>query len=126
MRGDPVKALEYYFKEDYDGDLMELLDMFDPMTRFRVPMDNKELTGFIDAFYRKENFCKNDCTGCSYCETFAKKCIDFTKAREIMEMAKEFYQGYDDYRQMLQDTEPGKPVEKLFQDYSMNVNFDFE
>jgi collagenase-like PrtC family protease len=126
LRGDPVKALEYYFKEDYDGDLMELLDMFDPMTRFRVGMDNKELAGFIDAFYRKENFCKNDCTGCSYCETFAKKCIDFKKAEEAVNMAGEFYRGYDDYRKMLLDTEPGKPVEKLFQDHSMSVNFDFE
>jgi hypothetical protein len=30
LKGDPVKALEAYFKEDYHGDLFKLLDLFAP------------------------------------------------------------------------------------------------
>jgi len=126
LRGDPVRTLEYYFNEDYDGDLIELLDMFDPMTRFKIGVENKKLDGFIDAFYKNDNFCKNDCNNCSYCENYAKNCIDFAEARKTVDSAVEFYNGYDEYKKMVLDSEIGKPVEKLFEDHSVNIHFDFE
>lgn len=101
--GDPVKTVKYYFEEDFDGNLMDLLSMFANLTGFKVHVDNKKLEGFIKPFYEKENFCKNNCPTCGYCESFAQKCIDLKAAREIVKMAKDFYKDYDQYKKILED-----------------------
>lgn len=125
LSGNPFKTLESYFKEDYDGDLMELLDMFNPMTKFRVPIDNKRLEGFLEPFVKNRNFCGHDCIHCGHCEDFAGKCIDIEKARQTINMAREFYQGYDEFNQVLRRDEE-EPAKKIFRDEGIEVNFDFE
>ncbi len=102
LSGEPVRAVEHYFKEEYDGDLMELLNMFAQLSSFKVAVDNKKLDGFIKPFYEKENFCKNDCLKCNYCETFSKKCIDYDQANEVIELAKDFYGKYDSFTTMIE------------------------
>jgi collagenase-like PrtC family protease len=101
LKGEPVRAVECYFREDYQGDLFELLDMFDPTSSFRVPIDNKNLDGFIRPFYEKENFCQNDCQNCHYCDSFARKGIDGKKARQVMDSARSFFDEYDQFRKAL-------------------------
>lgn len=100
--GDPVKTVKYYFDESFDGNLMDLLSMFANLTSFKVHVDNKKLEGYIKPFYEKDNFCKNDCTRCGYCETFAKKCMDLNQAREVVKLANEFYNDYDQYKKILE------------------------
>ncbi|MGD2087801.1 MAG: U32 family peptidase [Candidatus Aminicenantes bacterium] len=100
---DIVKTLECYFKEDYDGDLVELINLFAPMNTFKVFVDNKKLEGFIKPFVEKDNFCTRDCPACNYCETFAKKCINIREAEEINRAAKQFYQQYDRYNNMIKE-----------------------
>jgi collagenase-like PrtC family protease len=101
VKGDPARALECYFEESYDGDLLELLDMFNPTSHFRVKIDNKRLEGFLDPYFRKENFCNNDCTHCNYCESFAEKCIDSKELEDIHTNANEFFGQYDKFKQLL-------------------------
>jgi collagenase-like PrtC family protease len=103
--GDPVRTLKAYFDESFDGNLMDLLSMFAKLTGFSVYVDNKKLDGFIKPFFEKENFCKNHCSICRYCESYAKKCIDYKQAQEVVKMAGEFYNEYDQYKKLLRKTE---------------------
>ena len=102
--GDPVKTVKYYFDESFDGNLMDLLSMFAKLTSFKVHLDNKKLEGYIKPFFEKENFCNNDCKNCRYCETFVKKCIDYDRAGEVVKLAREFYNEYDQYKKLIEDT----------------------
>jgi collagenase-like PrtC family protease len=112
LQGDPVRAVECYFKESYDGDLLELLDMFMPTSNFRVFVDNKSLNGFILPYIKNDNFCSSDCKNCNYCESFAKKAIDLKKAKEITEYAQDFYTEYDQFSKLIHSDLPGIKVEK--------------
>ncbi len=95
LKGDPVRAVEAYFKEDYHGDLFELLNMFAPVSSFTVPMDNKKLDGYINHFYKNPGCCRQNCSACRFCETFAKRCIDTGKLEEVYNLAKDYYSQSD-------------------------------
>lgn len=99
--GDPVRTVKAYFDESFDGNLMDLLTMFARLTGFTVFVDNKKLDGFIKPFVEKKNFCRYDCTHCHYCETFARKCIDYEKANEIAAAAHVFINDYDSFKKMI-------------------------
>ncbi|MCU0287763.1 MAG: U32 family peptidase [Acidobacteria bacterium] len=101
IKGNPVRVLESYFKESFDGNLMDLLDWFHPSNSFSIPLDNKKLAGFILPFFENENFCKSDCKNCNYCESFARKCIDYKKIEEIATQADDFYNGFDVFKQVI-------------------------
>lgn len=101
LHGDQLKAIECYLKQDYQGNLMELLDMFNTRYSFKVFLDNKKLDGFLKPFYEKDNFCRNDCEKCLYCMNFARKCINFPAAEKVIKSARVFYKEYDQYRDIL-------------------------
>ncbi len=104
LKGDPVRTAAYYFKEYYDGDLMALLDMFKPFVDRKLYIDNKKLKGFLRPFIEKENFCKNDCVHCGYCESVAEKCVkspDSESKQDFINWAKKYYTEYDDFRKIL-------------------------
>jgi len=125
VHGDPVRAVECYFKESFDGDLMELLDMFEPTSNFRVAMDNRSLDGFIAPFVRRENFCKNDCAVCGYCEKFSETCIDKDAAAEVVKMAGEFIDEFDEYKKMVK-LDNREATERLHPDDLDDACFGFE
>ncbi len=77
---DPAKAVEYYFKEDFDGNLWELIMLFDKNFIPSVTIDNKKLGGFIRPFIDIDNFCKNRCDQCKYCDGFVDKAMDVSRA----------------------------------------------
>jgi collagenase-like PrtC family protease len=122
--GDPVKTAECYMKESYDGNLMDLLSMFAKLTSFKAYVDNKKLEGFIRPFLENENFCKSNCADCRYCESFAKRVIDYKKTEEMVTLAKEFYNDYDQFQKIVQSTNPDK-VEMPTQD-EMSIEFDID
>jgi len=99
--GDPVRTVECYMKEDYDGNLMDLLTMFAVMNSFKIVVDNKKLDGYLKPFVELENFCRGACSSCNYCETFARKCIDYEEAGKVIQLARDFYRQYDQYTQLL-------------------------
>jgi collagenase-like PrtC family protease len=101
LGGDPIKTVECYFKENFDGNLMELLDFFSPTNSFNVYVDNKKLDGFLKPFFEIEKFCKNSCTNCNYCEKYAQKAIDYQKAKDVAELTKKFYKEYDSFTELI-------------------------
>ncbi|NIM16720.1 MAG: hypothetical protein GTO45_32420 [Candidatus Aminicenantes bacterium] len=122
-KGGHLRTLEHYLKESYDGGLMDLLDMFNPRYSFSVYLDNKKLDGFLEPYYKKGNFCKFNCSQCSYCDNFSKKCIDHEKAREIISLAREFYNESDQLKHIVESTEVEETTDS--QSQPMKVDFDF-
>jgi len=101
--GNPAKTVECYMKESFDGNLLDLLDNFSNTTAFKIHIDNRKLDGYIDAFYKKPNFCKNNCQKCGYCLQYAKKSIDIERAEEIFRGARDFYSKFDQYNKMIEN-----------------------
>lgn len=102
--GDQIKTIVSYFEKKYDGNLMNLLDMFNPRYSFPVNIDNNELDGFIDAFVEND-FCKRDCAKCGYCEKYAVKCINREDFEKISGLAKKFYSECDMFSQLISRVE---------------------
>lgn len=126
MRGDLVKTIECYFKEDYDGNLHNLLTLFDTYNSFHPYIDNKKLDGFVQKFYEDPDFCEEDCTRCGYCDHYAKKSMDQEKTLELMSKALVFYRDYDEFVKLINEQKSLKPVKKLFSDdeldFDINLN----
>ncbi len=101
--GDPARTVECYFKEDFDGNLLDILSMFGTLNSFdgKIFVDNKKLDGFLKPFAEEKLVCRKNCPDCKYCETAARKAIDYEKAEEVIRMAKQFYHDYDSYGKML-------------------------
>jgi len=87
LNGDPVKAVETYFQENYDGNLMELLDLFSTNFKYKFYVDNKKLDDFIKPFTEPTLFCHNNCNDCGYCKGFAETSIDRERGKALMEIA---------------------------------------
>lgn len=101
LRGDPVRAVTAYFKGRYDGNLMDLLDMFAPTNAFRVHVDNRKLDGFIEMFANHEDFCRHSCDKCKYCDSYAAKSINYNEAQKVIKAARNFYEEFDQMKQIL-------------------------
>ncbi len=134
LTGDPVSALRYYFDEKYDGNLLELLDLFSPLNSFNINIDNSKLDGFVKTFYENPEFCKDNCEKCGYCSSYANKCINGKESEEVREMALKFYSEYDDFSNMVcsaqsevSATSSGKELfERLSKNASLNCDFDLD
>jgi len=101
LQGDIIKTLKYYFSEEYDGNLFDLITIFAPYNSFQPYLENKKLEGFIKAFYDKPDFCKDTCDSCGYCEGYARKSMDPSQVVELNAKAHSFYKSYDGYTKFL-------------------------
>ncbi|HAN17194.1 MAG: hypothetical protein A2X13_06035 [Bacteroidetes bacterium GWC2_33_15] len=98
-----LKTIKHYFNQKYDGDLMDLLNMYDPLNSFRIFIKNSDLDGFIKPFVRDEyDFCENNCEKCGYCQKYAERIIDMSHANDIIQKTKEFYNKFDPYSDQVQ------------------------
>lgn len=97
LSGQILKTTEFYMKQSYSGNLMQLLDSFSPTNRFQVFLDNKSLDHFIEPFYKNENFCKNNCTSCGYCDKYISRCADTKAVQTVFNSACMFYKSYVTY-----------------------------
>jgi collagenase-like PrtC family protease len=101
VKGNPLRVMEAYFKESYDGDLIDFMELFGSPYSFKIHLDNKLLDGYIKPFYENPGFCNRDCQNCGYCKSFVKKCTDFDEAQKINSLAVKFYTENDKYSDML-------------------------
>jgi collagenase-like PrtC family protease len=128
FQGDPVRVVKCYMDESYDGNLIELLELFNPPNSFSIYLDNRKLDGYLEPFYHNPDFCKRDCNHCGYCDSFVQKCADFEKAQAMNEMATKFYQEYDEFTSLVYNTEHGDDYPSDIQQVSRSkkIAIDFE
>ena len=129
LKGDPLRAVEAYFKEDYHGDLFELLNMFAPVSSFAVPVDNKKLDGYIKHFYENPGFCGHNCSACRFCERFAKKCIDDKKREKVYNLARDYYSQSDPVKENVDKViaaDAQNPGAKITAEDTLQDNDDFD
>ena len=94
--------------------------MFSNYNPFKIYLDNKKLNNFIKPFANIENFCKNDCNNCRYCNEFAVKSIDFEKSKDNSELARKFYKENDQFKKLIDLINSSNNNEK-----DINISFNF-
>ncbi|MFZ5351522.1 MAG: U32 family peptidase [Bacillota bacterium] len=92
-----LKTLQYYFNENYNGDLMQLITLFEPYNAFQPYLDNKKLEGFVETFYKKPDFCNELCEKCNYCLSYAEMCTEVDETKQKNEKALAFYEHFDSF-----------------------------
>lgn len=112
LKGDPIRAVEAYFRQSFEGDLYDLLKLFSDQNPYKIGLDNKKLDGYLNPFLNIPNFCKRNCAKCNYCEEFAKKCTDYNQAKETIKLAAEFYTEYDEYKQLIKSVNNMESIDK--------------
>jgi collagenase-like PrtC family protease len=103
LAGQPVKILEHYFNEDYDGNLIDLLTMFTKYNSFQAYIDNKKLEGFVETFFDNHSFCLDNCKKCNYCLSYAEKSIDIEQAEELNMQGLLFFNEFDHYKSEIEE-----------------------
>ncbi len=105
LSGNPIKAIKHYMNEDYDGNLLELLQLFTSSHELSVGInvDNKQLNGFIKWFFDNPFLCNEDCQSCSHCANYTYKSIgkgqcNFLTLMKVMnkKVTKEFYEVFEE------------------------------
>lgn len=86
-----LKVTEAYFSEKFDGNLMDLLTLFQPYNAFQPYIDNKKLDGFIKRFYNYPHACNEICEACGHCLSYAKKSMDMEAVHTVNDYAKQLY-----------------------------------
>ncbi len=95
QKGDMLKTAEAYMDGKYDGNLMLLLDCYQPTNSFIVDLDNRKLEAYLRPFYQHDKFCRNYCDLCGYCEKYYQKHIKCDDIEEKFALANDFYQELD-------------------------------
>lgn len=98
VTGDPLRALQCYIDESYDGDLFDLLFLFSPVNPLKVKLDNKKLDGFLKPFVEQDHFCSKNCAEHCYCNRFADKALEGTGAEQILAAGAQFLAANDPYK----------------------------
>lgn len=97
MKGNCYKVVRSYFEESFDGNLMDLLELYSNLCSFKIYIDNKRLDGYVEKFFQNRDFCKRDCENCKYCDNVIMNCLDYEKSLKVNELANKFYGGYDKF-----------------------------
>lgn len=97
--GNPVKAVECYFNEDFDGNLFELFDLFISNGSYNLYLDNKKIGDFIKPFVRGK-FCDDNCEKCNYCISVAQK-INLGKQYVFKNIVNNYICNSDGFKNMI-------------------------
>ncbi|EPR13011.1 U32 family peptidase [Ruminiclostridium papyrosolvens] len=124
--GDPVRTVESYFKESFDGNLMDLLRVFSPTNLFNIKIDNKKLEGYLKPFFDIPNFCKNNCPECNYCNSFLEKSINVDKAKVENNNAINYYTGFDEFTNSIKQVMDEAIVENRAKKCTAKPELDFD
>jgi collagenase-like PrtC family protease len=125
LKGNPVKTLEHYFTEDFNGNLMELITLFAPYNSFQQYVDNKSLDGFVEKFFQNPHQCKETCSTCNYCGVYAEKSMNKDKAIILDENTQSFYKNYDRFNQVIHSESTYRPIKKLVEEKDLKFDFQF-
>lgn len=127
LKGDLIRTVESYMKEEFDGNLFDLITLFAPYNAFQPYIDNKQLDHFIERFYCYPNACTDLCQTCGYCASYAKKAMHPDEVEQLNKQAQKFYREYDKFSKLIvpdMQEELDQSVKKY--DISAKFKHDFE
>lgn len=102
INGSPERAVKAYFDESYEGNLMNLLDLFSSNFKFKFFIDNRKLDGFLDGLYANRDRCHHDCNNCRYCDEYARKSIETNLDDDLILLTnEEQFKKIDRYQNLL-------------------------
>lgn len=73
MQGDVLRAVKCYYDKCYDGNLLDLLFLFSPISSKEISIDNRKMDNFFDNYVAKKIHCKHNCVQCHYCMDYYNK-----------------------------------------------------
>lgn len=116
VTGDIQRVLDAYINKEYEGNLLDLITLFSPYNSFQPYIENRELDGFVEQFYKNRSFCKDSCQECGYCVSYAKKSMDYEEVEKLNQSARNFFGSIDGYkgyfREVKQNTGDKEELEK--------------
>lgn len=91
-QGNIKKLLEAYIDESFEGNLLDLLHVFAPYDTSHQPyIDNKNLNGYVEGFYKMKVVCNQMCDECGYCRKYMEK--SFLMPKEMSSKAISYYKS---------------------------------
>lgn len=109
-KGDPVRAAAAYLEEHHEGDLNELIYLFNPIFSNLVPrLDNRLLDGFLEPFVKGTHSCSSDCAACGYCRKFAAGKLDLAVGEYHRLRTQKAMMACDEFAQLLWEAAADRP-----------------
>lgn len=81
-------AINAYIHGSFEGNLVDLLTLWNPYDVFQPYIDNKKLDGYLEPFVNKDNFCSGKCELCQHCMIYTAKSINLNEYAKIADYAK--------------------------------------
>ncbi len=88
LAGEALKSLTYYFNENFNGNLLNLINLF-TLSESERYIDNKKLDGFVEKFFHDSDLCKDNCDSCGYCAEYARKSMNIKRTENINKLVKQ-------------------------------------
>ncbi len=103
INGDLIRTAEAYMTGYFQGNLFDLITLFNPYNAFQVFIDNKKLNGFLSPFEHGDLHCHDLCNECGYCDRFARTVLDIEDADKKNHQCQAFFKQYDLYNGSLRE-----------------------
>ncbi len=84
-------AVKAYVNGVFEGNLVDLLTLWNPYNVFQPYIDNRQMDGYLEPFVHKDGFCKGMCQACRYCMSYAEKSINLSEYAKVAEYANKMY-----------------------------------
>ena len=96
--GDIVKTAEAYMRESFEGNIEDLIYMFNQINMpFTQNIPNSKLNNFLKPFWEKKQVCRFDCSNCNYCENYARKYLAKYYSEDKKRFAQAFFNLIDSF-----------------------------
>ena len=104
QKGDPVRAVECYFAQRYDGNLIDLLELFGCPYEFKPALDNRSLDGFlIPPLSTNPAFAAATAAAAATAPASPAAACPSREPGGCCPMAREFYEEFDPFSALLKE-----------------------
>lgn len=89
-----IKVIQAYMSGNFDGNLMDLLTLFQPYNAFQPVIDNRKLDGFLEHLYQYPDTCDDRCESCGHCAAYVAKSMNLERVQKLNFYARQLYENF--------------------------------